>query len=222
MAVMSSGEPSTSSPMSDPDEAFRARLVAAHARGSEAVGQVFEEHRARLKALIGFRMDRRLRQRLDPSDVIQETLSEAYHRLDEYLGDPKLSPFLWLRLLTIQKLVTLHRHHLDRDMRTLRRERTLEGAAGDTSTALAEVLADHHTAPDDAVVREEIRRRLHESLERMEPGDREVLALRHFEELSNIEAAEILGLEPAAASKRYIRALEKLRVILTDAGLAPR
>ncbi len=148
--------------------------------------------------------------------MIQEAYLEASARLEEYLRQPTMPVFLWLRLLTGQKLLQLHRHHLGAQMRDARREVLLHhGSLPEASlAALAAQLVGRDPRPSEAAVRAERKIRLQEALNSMDPLDREVLALRHFEHLNNAEAAQVLGLEESAASKRYIRALKKLKEIL--------
>ncbi len=166
--------------------------------------------------MIALRLDRRLQGRIDPSDVIQEACLEASERLTEYAQERSMPFFLWLRFLTGQKLLQLHRRHLGAQLRDAGREVSLyRGRLPETtSAALAAQLLGRHTTPSGAAMRAEMKIRLQESLNNMEPLDREVLALRHFEQLSNAETAEVLGIQPAAASKRYLRALRRLKEVL--------
>jgi RNA polymerase sigma-70 factor (ECF subfamily) len=178
-----------------------------------ALGSLLERHGDRLRRMVALRMDRRLQGRIDASDVIQEAYLEASVRLTEYLGDPTMPFFLWLRLLTGQKLVTLHRHHLGAQMRAAGQEVALcRGPLPEASSAaLAAHLLGHDTRPSEAAVRAELRIRVQDGLNSMDALDREVLALRHFEQLSRAEIAQVLGVSEAAAGKRYIRALERLK-----------
>ena len=183
-------------------------------------GQLLAAHRERLRRMVGLRLDRHLQGRIDPSDVIQETYLEAWTRLPEYLGNPAVPFFIWLRFLTGQKLVTLHRHHLGRRMRDAGREISLhQGAMPEASSAaLAAQLLGRDTRPSEAAIRLELKIRLQEALNSMDAVDREVLSLRHFEQLSRAETAQVLGMRESAVSKRYVRALEKLRDILGAAS----
>src|SRR5262249_55545315 len=139
------------------------------------------------------------------------------NRLAEYLRNPTMPFFLWLRLLTGQKLVTLHRHHLGAQVRDAGREVSLyRGRLPETSSAaLAAQLLGHETRPSEAAIRAELKIRLQEALNRMDAIDREVLALRHFEHLNRAETAQVLGIQEAAVSKRYVRALKRLKDILS-------
>jgi RNA polymerase sigma-70 factor (ECF subfamily) len=168
--------------------------------------------------MIALRLDQRLHGRIDPSDVIQEAYLEASTRLEDYLRQPTMPFFLWLRFLTGQKLMELHRHHLGAQMRDAGREVSLyRGSLPETSSAaLAAQLLGHGTRPSEAAVRAERKIRLQEALNTMDPMDREVLALRHFEQLTTREVAQVLGIKEAAASKRYLRALRRLKEILNS------
>jgi RNA polymerase sigma-70 factor (ECF subfamily) len=200
-----------------PDDADEtARLLQQAAAGDQALwGQLLERHRDRLRRLVALRMDRRLRGRVDASDVIQEAYLDAWRRLADYARAPDMPLFLWLRFLVGQRLQEQHRRHLGAQARDAGRE--VGGCGGlpeASSAALAAGLLGRRTSPSQAAVRAERKRLLQEALERMDPLDREVLALRHFEQLSNGEAARVLGLDKSAASKRYARALMRLKDIL--------
>ena len=195
------------------------RLLQLAARGDrQAWGELLEHHRDRLRRMINARLDCRLHGRLDPSDVIQEAYLEASRRLDEYAQQPTMPFALWLRFLTGQRLLELHRHHLGTQGRDAAREVSLfAGPMLEASSAvLAAQLLGNLTTPSDAAIRAERRQWLQDALDQMDPLDREVLALRHFEQLTNGEAARVLGLDKSAASKRYARALVRLKDVLAN------
>ncbi len=173
-------------------------------------------HRARLRRMVALRLDRRLRGRIDPSDVIQEAYVEASSGLADYAERAEMPFFLWLRWLAGMKLNALHRKHLGFRVRDAAREVSFERAAMPpaTSVALAAHLLGRLTRASEVAMRQERKVRLQEALEAMDEVDREVLVLRHFEELTNAEAAQTLGLQESAASKRYIRALKRLKDVL--------
>lgn len=198
-------------------------LVAAGPELGARFGEVFERHRPRLERAVALRIDPALRARLGASDVLQEAWIEARERLPAYLVDPRMPLFLWLRFLTLQRLGMAYRFHAKAKRRTLRRETPADAPAGPAadSGVLAERLAGSGVTPSVAVAGEEARARLRRVLEAMAPADREVLGLRHFEELSNIEVAEVLGISVEAASKRYVRALERLGAALGGSSSAP-
>ncbi len=168
--------------------------------------------------MVRLRMDRRLQGRIDPSDVLQDAYLDYARRFAEWAARPTLPFFLWLRLLTGQKLVDLHRRHLGAQMRDAGQEVSLyRGALPQASSAsLAAQLLGRLTSASQAAVRAETQVRVQEALNGMEPIDREILTLRHFEMLTNEEAAEVLGLRKSAASNRYIRALKRLKDALGE------
>ena len=201
------------------DSSATNRLLEQVADGDrESWGALLARHEPRLRRLVAFRLDPRLQGRIDPGDVLQEVYLAATRHLSSYLQRPAMPLFLWLRGIAGNKLLELHRHHLGTPMRDARREVSLYRGPlpGATSAALAARLLGHLTRPSQAAIRAEAKLRLQEALNGMEPIDREVLALRHFEHLSNAEAAEVLGVKEAAAGKRYLRALERLRLILAQ------
>ena len=184
-----------------------------------ALGELFATHRERLRRMVQLRLDRRLQGRIDPSDVIQEAFVDAARRLAEYTADPAIPPFLWLRFLTAQRLVTLHRIHLGVKARDAGREVSLHSGPlpSADSRSLAAQLLGRLTSPSRAAIRAEVQIKIQDALNAMDPIDREILALRHFEELNNSETAAVLGLHKAAASNRYVRALRRLKEILAPA-----
>jgi len=180
-----------------------------------AWGDLLVRHRERLRRMVSLRLDHRLQGRLDPSDVVQEAYLEASERLTEFLRRPDFPVFLWLRFLTSQKLITLHRRHFGVLMRDVGREVPL-ATPDASSAALAAHLAARDPRPSEAATRNEVERRLQSAVERLDPPDREILALRHVEQLTNAEAARVLGLQESAASKRYIRAVRRLKQELPE------
>jgi RNA polymerase sigma-70 factor (ECF subfamily) len=166
--------------------------------------------------MVRLRLDQRLLGRIDASDVLQETFLDASRRVQEYVERPEVSLFVWLRLLAGWRLQKIHQHHLGAKLRDPRREVSLHHGAMPqaTSAALAAHLVGQQTSPSERVIRAEKKILLQEALNRMDPIDREVLALRHFEGLSSAEAAEVLGIRKEAARKRYFRALNRLRTII--------
>jgi RNA polymerase sigma-70 factor (ECF subfamily) len=194
-------------------------LGRAAAGDGPALGELFERQRGRLEVMIRLRLDRRLQGRLDPADVLQEAFLEVARRFPEYLAAEEPLPFyLWVRLLTGQKLAELHRRHIGAKMRDAGLEVSIyRGSMPRASSAsLAELLMGRLTTASRAAIRGETQLRVQAALNSMDPMDREVLALRHFEMLSNEETARVLGLKPSAASNRHIRALRRLEVILAE------
>src|SRR5436190_22654480 len=181
-----------------------------------AAGEALVRHRARLRRMVEARLDRRVRGRIDPSDVLQDGFADAVARLPGYLADPKLPLFLWLRLIVGERLAKIHRDHLGAQIRDAGREVSLYRGPmpAASSAALAAHLLGNETSPTQAAVRAERLVGLQEALNALEPLDREILSLRHFEELTHAEAARVLEIGEAAAAKRYIRALKRLKDVL--------
>jgi len=204
-----------------PGDASDNKVLLQRALGGDcgALAELFERHRGRLEQMVRLRLDRRLQGRLDPADVLQEAYLDVARRFPEYRADPAMPFFLWLRLLTGQRLVDLHRQHLGAKMRNAGLEVSLY--RGDfpraSSASLAELLLGRLTTASRAAIRAETQLRVQEALNAMDPMDREVLVLRHFEMLSNEETAQVLGLKPSAASNRHMRALKRLKEIMADA-----
>ncbi len=206
----------------DSDETERL-LRRAEGGDQKALAELFDRHHERLGHMVRLRMDRRLQGRLDPSDVLQEAYLDCSRRLAEYAANPQMSFFLWLRFLTGQRLIDLHRQHLGAKMRDAGQEVSLyRGALPQASSeSLAAHLLGRLTSPSRAAIRAETQIRVEEALNSMDPMDREVLSLRHFEMLNNDETAQVLGLKKTAASNRYIRALRRLKEVVAGIpGLA--
>jgi RNA polymerase sigma-70 factor (ECF subfamily) len=194
-------------------------LGRAAAGDGPALGELFERQRGRLEVMIRLRLDRRLQGRLDPADVLQEAFLEVARRFPEYLAAEEPLPFyLWVRLLTGQKLAELHRRHIGAKMRDAGLEVSIyRGSMPRASSAsLAELLMGRLTTASRAAIRGETQLRVQAALNSMDPTDREVLVLRHFEMLSNEETARVLGIKRSAASNRHIRALRRLEGILAE------
>jgi len=183
-----------------------------------AVGILLEHYRARLKRIIQIRIDPRLQGRIDPSDVLQDTYIDVHNRIGE-LTDGDLPFFLWLRLKLAHRLTDLHRFHF-RKKRHSAGEVSIAGAAmpNASSASVASLLVGALTSPSDAAARAEAAERIEAVLNSMDEVDREVIVLRHFEDLSNSETATVLNLSQNAASNRYVRALRKLKASLDPSG----
>lgn len=199
------------------DDSEAKRLVREAADGDDrAWERLMSDHRPRLRRMVGLRLDRRLQGRVDPSDVIQEAYIDAARRLADYSKNPTMPFYLWLRFLAGQRLMEQHRRHLGTKARDAAREISLyHGAFPETTTAdLAAHFLGKLSSPSQAAIKIEQKIRLQEALNSLDPIDREILALRHFEQLSNGEAAEVLDLDQATAYKRYTRALLRLKDVL--------
>lgn len=180
-----------------------------------ALAEVLSQHRDRLWRIVRFRLSQQLAGRIDPDDVLQEAYVAAAQRIRHFAGY-SMSPFLWLRAIVEQTLTDLHRHHAGTQRRETGREVPIHGHGTMASTAasMASMLAGSFTSPTQAAARGEMMEQVKHALEQMDEIDREILAMRHFEELTNSEVAEVLGIGGKAASIRYIRALARLKGIL--------
>jgi RNA polymerase sigma-70 factor (ECF subfamily) len=205
--------------MSAGNSAETCRLLrCAAAADRDSWGALLTRHEGRLRRMVTFRMDQRLQGRIDPLDVIQEAYLEASEHQSEYLQQPAMPFFLWLRGIVGNKLRELHRHHLGTQMRDAGREVSLYRSTlpEATSAALAAQLLGHATRPSEAAMRAEVKVRLQEALNAMDPLDREVLALRHIEQLTPAETAQVLGIKEKAGGMRYVRAIRRLKDLLTN------
>jgi RNA polymerase sigma-70 factor, ECF subfamily len=185
---------------------------------AEAAGKLFVLCRDRLRRMVKLRLDQRLQGRLDPSDVLQEAFLDVQKKAPDFASRGDLPGYLWLRLVTAERLLILHRHHLGAQMRNAAQEVSLHrgGLPAASSECLANLLLGRLTSPSEAAIRAERQLRLQEALNQMDPTDREVLALRHFEELSNSEVASVLEISKTAASNRYVRAVKRLKDVLSS------
>jgi RNA polymerase sigma-70 factor, ECF subfamily len=187
-------------------------------RDPEAVDRLWERHRAPLKRMVGLRLDEALARRVDASDVVQDVLIEANQRIREYLHNPSMPFHLWLRQIARDHMIDQHRRHRVAAKRSLDRERPITSPrfADRSSVDLAAQLRDPGLTPAASALRAELGRRFQEAIARLEDDDREIILLRHFEQLSNSEAARSLNLSEPAAGMRHLRALRKLRVLLGE------
>jgi RNA polymerase sigma-70 factor (ECF subfamily) len=193
-------------------------LARAAAGDSNAWGDAVTQHRDRLVRMVAFRLDPRLRGRIDAADVVQEGFLQAIQHQRDFFRLEAVPLFLWLRGIVANKLLETHRYHLGTQMRAAAREAAAAPRAEPdaTSVALLDQLTGHATRPSVAVRRVENKTRLENALNSLDPIDREVLALRHFEQLSSSETAQVLGILERAASKRYVRALKRLKEVLAE------
>jgi len=198
--------------MSDPSSENLHLVERLQRNRQETLAEEFSRYQERLRKMIEFRLDDRLRGRVAASDVLQEAYIEALKRLPHFEAEPDVPFFVWLRTVTEQRLIEVHRHHLGAKARNAAREVRPGGdhSLEASSDRMAEVMAEL-TSPSQVAQRAEHHEQLRGAIDQLDPTDREVLALRHFEELTNLEVAATLGIQPAAASKRYVRALERLK-----------
>lgn len=204
---------SSHSPPPPLDSATRELLEQAATGDNVAWAKLIAEHHDRLRRMIDLRLDQRLRSRIDPADVLQDAYLEAVGQLPEYLRHPKYPLFLWLRLLAGHRLGRVHRQHLGTAARDVSQQVSIFHCPipGASSAALAAHLLGREARASEVAMLTERKLRVQEALDELDPTDREILALRHFEQLSRAEMATVLGISEAAAGKRYLRALERIR-----------
>lgn len=184
---------------------------------AEALAELFSLHRSRLWRTVNFRLGGRLAGRVDPDDVLQESYLAAVQRLEHYGRDASASPFVWLRMVVLQVLIDVHRRHMGTKKRDAGKELPIFGQYPQaTSASMAIRLVGNCTSPSQAAIRGESMDIVERAIAAMDPIDQEILALRHFEELSNNEVAEVLSIQPKAASIRYVRALKRLKEVLSE------
>jgi RNA polymerase sigma-70 factor (ECF subfamily) len=174
----------------------------------EALAELFAYYQPRLRQMVRLRWDARLGQRVDPSDVLQDTYLDAARQIDGYLRQPRVAFYIWLRGLVRERLANLRRQHLGARCRAAGREAPLPAAS---SMLLAQQLLAPGSRPSQALLKAEVRQQVQRALARLATADREVLLMRHFEGLSNGEVAQALGLTDSAATMRYGRALLRLK-----------
>ena len=202
-----------------PEQSVTQNLLAGARRGDRvAVNRLLERHRAALRKLIQMRLDRQIARRVDASDVVQDVVLEANTRLQDYLADPRLPFHLWLRQLAQDRMIDMYRRHRGAQRRSLDREQSLAAPQffDQSGIDLMGQLADHELTPAAASIRKELEARFVVAIDQLNEEEREIILMRHFEQLSNSEAADALGLTEAAAGMRHLRALRKLRGILGD------
>jgi len=184
---------------------------------SSAERQLMDRHRDRLKRMVAVHLDPRVKARVDPSDVVQETLIIAYGRLPAYLQQQPIPFYPWLRQIAWNRLVDLHRLHVKASKRSVKREEDLEMALSTHSThQLARKLLANGLGPAEGAMREELRRRMKTALARLPASYRTVLVMRQLERLSTSEIAAALGIAEGTVKSRHFRALERIRVLLNE------
>ena len=202
-----------------PDKESRTEQLLRRARQGDvsAVDGLFGLHRNLLRRMVAVRMDGRIAARVDPSDVVQDALAEASRRFSDYLQSDDELFYPWLRKIAWERLVQLHRHHIHTQKRSVDREAHGElQLSNQSAMRLSHCLAESKLTPSAAMMRDESHARVRETIERLNPVDREVLILRHLEQLPLAEMSAVLNISPAAVHSRYRRALEKLQKLLTN------
>jgi RNA polymerase sigma-70 factor, ECF subfamily len=202
--------------MMSPSPLDTEQLLDRAGRGDSAARQqLLSRHQDRLRRMVALRLDRRLAARVDPSDIVQESLAEAHQHLSEYLRDRPLPFYAWLRQFAWERVAKQYERHVRAQRRSVTREEA--PPLPDESVAqLAHRLIGSATSPSRHMIREELRERVRIALGCLKPHDREMLVLRYLEGLNNAEAAAVLGLAENTAGMRHLRALERLRALLGD------
>jgi RNA polymerase sigma-70 factor, ECF subfamily len=173
--------------------------------------QLLERYRGYLRRMISVRLDRRLAARVDPSDVVQDTLIEAARRLDDYLRERPLPFYGWLRQLAGERLIDTHRRHVTSQRRTIAMEQKAPELPDASADKLIQKLLAADTSPSNHLIRKERHERLREALASLPQRDREVVVMRHLEQLSTAEIAAMLEISEPAVKSRLLRALIRLR-----------
>ena len=185
-----------------------------------ALSELLHRHRSKLRRLIRLRMSPQLRVREDESDIVQQSLADAAASIRRFQPDPDRPFYLWLRHIAITKLNEAVRRHVTTQKREVGREISLHSRQPEASTdSIADILIEQASTGSQNAIRAEQRHMVHMGLDAMDPVDREVLVLRHFESLNTLQTAEVLGLSKSGAGKRYLKALERLREILVEVGV---
>ncbi|NLX53908.1 MAG: sigma-70 family RNA polymerase sigma factor [Planctomycetaceae bacterium] len=200
-----------------PDQFKTQELLAGARQGDDgAVNRLLERHRRALRRMVQLRLDQKIQGRIDVSDIVQDVLVEANRRLPQYLENPVMSFHLWVRQIAKDRIIDAHRRHRGSAKRSVDREQPLAvPAASDRSTyELGVQLRDRELTPAAAATRQEMAQLVERALGRLSESDCEIIVMRHYEQLSNMEVAEALGLSEPAASMRYLRAVRRLRELL--------
>ena len=190
-------------------------LVEARLGDSSAIDELLDRHRNSLRRLVDFRLDGKIKRRIDVSDVVQDVLVEASRRLQDYLANPTMAFHLWIRQIAKDRIIDAHRRHRVSAKRSVDREQPLAAAPVDQSTMeLAGQLCDPQLTPAAAATQRELAIHVQAAIEHLDENDRDIILMRHYEQLSNQEIAVALELTEPAASMRYLRALKRLRKVL--------
>ncbi len=200
------------SPDADTDE-----LLLLAGRGEQlAVQRLLERHRPRLRRMIEVRLDKRLSARVDPSDIIQDSLLDASRKLNDYLATRPLPFYPWLRAIAWQRLQDQYRRHLRAKRRSVKFEEPLVPLPDQSAMLLASQFIAPGTSPSQRLLREESQRRIRAALDQLNPTDREILVLRHLEQMPVAEIAALLGISEGAVKMRRLRAIERIRNLLDN------
>ena len=195
------------------DDGTEQLLRRADAGSQSAVNELMAKHRDRLRKMVAARMDERLTQRVDPSDVVQDTLADAQRKLNVYLRNRPIGFYPWLRQLAWNRLVDLHRRHVRAGKRSLLRE-SPPVLSDDSVGHIARSLASRELGPSERILKQELKQRVLRTLQCLPKSDQEIVILRHVEELSVQEVAQTLGLPEGTVKSRHFRAIQRLRAMM--------
>jgi RNA polymerase sigma-70 factor (ECF subfamily) len=193
-------------------------LVERAAGGDAAArAELLERYRERLRRMVAMRLDKRISARVDPSDIVQDAMRDAFRRLPEYFADPQISFYPWLRQIAWDRLVDMYRTHVEAERRSVLREHPGVPSLNDESVAeLAQSIVTSSINPGRRAMLAEMQERTKAALMQLKPHDREILVLRHLEQLGVEEIAGVLGISQTAVTSRHLRALQRLRRLLGD------
>jgi len=191
-------------------------LISAKSGDPDARDQLLQRHRDALRRMVAMRLDRRIQQRVDASDIVQEVMVEANRRLEKYLENPVMPFHLWLRHMAKDRIIDAHRRHRSSAKRSVDREQAVVASANldRSSVHFIAQLCDNQLTPGAAATLHEMQERFEAAIGEMEAQDEEIILMRNFEHLTNQEVAQALELSPPAASMRYLRAIRRLRAAL--------
>jgi RNA polymerase sigma-70 factor (ECF subfamily) len=202
-----------------PDAEKTQDLLAEAKQGdADAVNRLLDRHRDSLRRMVQLRLDQRIQKRIDVSDIVQDVLVEANRRLQDYLANPVMPYHLWLRQIAQDRIIDAHRRHRASAKRSVDKERPLAVPAGDdhSTIELAAQLAGHELTPATAAAQAEMAKVVEAAIAKLPDQDCEIIIMRHYEQLSNQEIAQALDLTEPAASMRYLRALRRLKDLMTS------
>ncbi len=206
-----------------PEQPQTEQLIAQAKDGDKsAVNQLMDRHRNSLNQLVRMRLDHKIRNRVDVSDVVQDVLVEANRRLQRYLEEPVMPFHLWLRQIAKDRIIDAHRRHRVSAKRSVDREQRMVAPKGydQSSIHLAAILGDSKLTPAAAALQKEMAIRVEKSIALLDDKDSEIIIMRHYEQLTNQEISRLLDLTEPAASMRYLRAIRRLREVMQDDNLS--
>ncbi|MEX0818483.1 MAG: sigma-70 family RNA polymerase sigma factor [Pirellulaceae bacterium] len=198
------------------DDKTEELLLGAKNGDEEAVNRLIDRHRGAVLRMVQMRLDHKIRRRVDVSDVVQDVMIDASRRLQDYLANPVMPFHLWLRHIAKDRIIDAHRRHRGSQKRSVDREQRLAvpGADDHSTMDLAAQFCDGELTPAAAATQREMAERVEAAITELGEQDGEIIIMRHYEQLSNQEVAQALGLSEPAASMRYLRAVRRLRAML--------